>query len=90
MSGAQRDNYSINWNFENEYSSITGMPAGSGTEIPNKYNSQGQVSSLKSNRVGNMIRSINKNQKQMKGIPELANESKFSENLSSGNEFGIN
>lgn len=78
-----KDNMSLNWNFEGEHSSVNkpGSNERSSFVPPKKKN---KVTSLKAHHMNNMIQAVKQGTNMMSNIPELANESRFSDNYSKG------
>ena len=82
-SGFAKDNTSINWNLENEYSSLSRMQKPEKILTSTGGRSKNQITSLRMGQMEDLIGG-SRNPNMMSNIPELANESRFSDNFSQG------
>lgn len=87
MSGQPKEKMSINWNLENDFSSLVRQPPSD--QIITSTGGRGKVQSfsLRTRNRDHMIQPTNSNMNVMSNIPEMANESRVSENFSQGGYF---
>lgn len=85
-SGFPKENTSINWNIENDYSSLSRAQNPEQILTSTGGRSKNQITSLSVRPLDNLIRQDRRNQGVMSNIPELANESRFSDNFSQGTD----
>jgi hypothetical protein len=87
MSNHHKEKMSINWNIENDYSSMVKLPKPDQILTSTGGRSKGQSFSLQTRNRENMIQPTNPHANMMSNIPELANESRLSDNHSHGGDL---
>lgn len=88
-SGFPRENTSINWNIENDYSSLSRAQNPEQILTSTGGRTKNQITNLSMRPLDNLIRQDRRKEAVMTNIPELANESRFSDNFSQGG-IGLN
>ena len=83
-----REGGSISWNIEGEYSSLSQVPKQENLLTSTGGRGKNKITSLRAKPIGHIGNQGTRDPNLMSNIPELANESKYSDNFSQGKYYG--